>query len=39
MRVRVQTGQCVCVYVGYVEGEYEARGRSLSGGIKAFLQW
>lgn len=30
---------CVCMHVGNEEGEREARGRSLSGGIKALLQW
>lgn len=32
--VCMQTG----LYLGYVEGECEARRRSLSGGIKALLQ-
>lgn len=39
VRVCMQTGARACVHAGYVEGECEARGRSLSGGIKALLQW
>lgn len=37
--VCVQTGPCVCMRVGNEEGEREARRRTLSGGIKALLQW
>lgn len=29
----------LCAHAGNEEGEREARGRSLSGGIKALLQW
>lgn len=35
----MQTGLSVCMHVGNEEGECEARERSLSGGIKALLQW
>lgn len=35
--VRMQTGRCICLHAG--GGECEARGGSLSGGIKALLQW
>lgn len=33
------TGPCACMHGGKEAGEREARGRSLSGGIKALLQW
>lgn len=37
LRVCVQTGPCM--HAGHEEGECKASGRSLSGGIKALLQW
>lgn len=38
-RARMQTGMCGHTHVGMEEGEFVSSGRSLSGGIKALLQW
>lgn len=38
-RACMQTGMCGHTHVGMEEGEFGASGRSLSGGIKALLQW
>ena len=37
--VSVYAGPCVCMRAGNEAGERQARGKSLSGGIKALPRW